>query len=106
MASINVTWTSAVVDAPSGTVIDHADVDLLDASGSVVSSQPGAAGSGIPASSTFADVAAGTGYTVRLRNFSQTAQFGPDVMTNAVDVGGGTGVVSVTVVGSGVASVA
>lgn len=105
MANINVLWSSATVDAPSGTVIDHADVDLLDSTGSVVSTQPGAAGSGLPTSSVFEAVAEGMGYIVRLRNFSETGQFGPDIMSNAVDIGPGTGTIVVTVVNSGTASV-
>ena len=104
MANINVTWSNVSVDAPLGTVIDHADVDLLDNLGNVVMSQPGAAGTGLPATSMFVDVKPGTGYTVRLRNFDTAVQFGADVVTNAVDVIATT--VSVTVVGSGAASVA
>lgn len=104
MASITAVWSNVVVEAPGGTVIDHADVDLLDSTGSVAMSIPGKAGAGLPATSVFDAVPTGNGYTVRLRNFSATGQFGADVLTNAVDVTSST--IQVTVVGSGVASVA
>lgn len=104
MASITAVWSNVVVEAPGDTVIDHADVDLLDGTGSIAMSIPGKPASGLPASSVFDSVPVGTGYVVRLRNFSLTGQFGADVLTNPVDVVSTT--INVTVVGSGVASVA
>lgn len=103
MANITAVWSNVVVSAPAGTVIDHADVDLLDGTGSILMSIPGKPASGLPTSTVFDQVPVGTGYVIRLRNFSESGQFGPDVLTNPVDVVSTT--VNVTVVGSGVASV-
>lgn len=105
MASINVTWTTGTVSAPGGTVIDHADVDLLAGGTQVVASLPGAPGSGLPTTSTFPNVVAGNGYLVRARCFDQHGtQVGADALSNPVDVTAPN--VDVTVIVGGTASVA
>lgn len=104
MPSIKVVWSTGTFSAPGGTIVDHANIDLLDGSANVVQSQAGAAGSGLPSNSQFDNVVAGNGYIVRARNFDQHgSQLGPDVLTNPVDVSAPN--VDVTIITGGAASV-
>lgn len=86
MASISVDWQTGKVRAAGGTVIDHADIDLLNSDATVAQSQPGAPGSGLPSQSFFDNVIAGL-YKIRGRSFDQHGlEIGEDALTNEVEV--------------------